>query len=130
MEFIAFAAAVIALTFIVLAGFMISALIEIKKTAVSIRTYITDVQSQLQPILKEFNELTANLRLVTGALSSRTGEVKAFMDALGDTGRNISTINIVVGEAATLLCRSSLWLKGLKAASKYTVGRILKKEVI
>jgi hypothetical protein len=49
------------------------------------------------------------------------------MVSLGDTGRNISKINVVVGEVAGLLCRSSLWLTGLKAAGQYAVGRILKK---
>jgi uncharacterized protein YoxC len=127
MEIIALAAAVIAITFIVLVAFLIPALIEIRKTAVSVRRYVTDVDSQMQPILKELRELTANLRVITDAVSSRTGEVKAFMEALGDTGRNISKINFVIGDAASLLCRSSLWIKGLQAACKYTVGRILQK---
>lgn len=127
MEIIAIAAAVIAITFIVLVAFLIPALIEIRKTAVSVRTYVTDVESQMQPILKELRELTANLRIFTDAVASRSDEVKSFMVSLGDTGRNISKINVVVGEVAGLLCRSSLWLTGLKAAGQYAVGRILKK---
>jgi len=128
MEIIAIAAAVIAITFIVLVAFLIPALIEIRKTAVSVRTYVTDVESQMQPILKELRELTANLRIFTDAVASRSDEVKSFMVSLGDTGRNISKINVVVGEVAGLLCRSSLWLTGLKAAGQYVVGRILKKK--
>jgi len=127
MEIIAIAAAVIAITFIVLVAFLIPALIENRKTAVSVRTYVTDVESQMQPILKELRELTANLRIFTDAVASRSDEVKSFMVSLGDTGRNISKINVVVGEVAGLLCRSSLWLTGLKAAGQYAVGRILKK---
>jgi uncharacterized protein YoxC len=127
MEIIAIAAAVIALTFIVLVAFLIPALIEMRKTAVSVRTYVTDVETQIQPILKELRELTANLRVFTDAVASRSDEVNSFMVSLGDTGRNISKINIVVGEVAGLLCRSSLWLTGLKAAGQYAVGRILRK---
>jgi uncharacterized protein YoxC len=102
-------------------------LVEIRKTAVSVRTYITDVESQMQPILKELRELTANLRIFTDAVATRAEEVKSFMVALGDTGRNISKINVVIGDVANLLSKSSLWLTGLKAASKYVAGRILKK---
>ena len=127
MEIIAIAAAVIAVTFIVLVAFLIPALIEVRKAAVSVRVYVTDVDSQMQPILKELRELTANLRIFTDAVASRSDEVKSFMVSLGDTGRNISKINVVVGEVAGLLCRSSLWLTGLKAAGQYAVGRILKK---
>jgi len=127
MGIIAIAAAVIAVTFIVLVAFLIPALIEVRKAAVSVRIYVTDVDSQMQPILKELRELTANLRIFTDAVASRSDEVKSFMVSLGDTGRNISKINVVVGEVAGLLCRSSLWLTGLKAAGQYAVGRILKK---
>jgi uncharacterized protein YoxC len=127
MEIIAIAAAVIAITFIVLVAFLIPALIEIRRAAFSVRTYVRDVDSQMQPILKELRDLTANLRVFTDAVVSRSDEVKSFMVSLGDTGRNISKINVVVGEVAGLLCRSSLWLTGLKAAGQYAVGRILKK---
>jgi uncharacterized protein YoxC len=127
MEIIAIAAAVIAITFIVLVGFMIPALIEIRKAAVSVRMYMTDVESQLKPVLKELGELTVNMRVMTDAISSRTGEVKAFMEALGDTGRNISKINVVADEAVSFLCKSSMWIKGLQAASRYAVERILQK---
>lgn len=127
MEIVAIAAVVIAITFIVLVGFLIPALVEIRKTAVSVRTYITDVESQMQPILKELRELTANLRVFTDAVASRSDEVKSFMVALGDTGRNISKINVVIGEVANLMCKSSLWLTGLKAAGKYVAGRITKR---
>jgi uncharacterized protein YoxC len=127
MEIIAIAAAVIAITFIVLVAFLIPALVEVRKTAMSVRTYVIDVDSELKPILKELHELTANLRVFTDAVASRSDEVKYFMESIGDTGRNISRINVVVGEVAGLVCRSSLWLTGLKAAGQYAVGRILKK---
>ena len=127
MEIIAIASVVIAITFIVLVAFLIPALIEVRKAAISVRIYVTDVDSQIKPILKELRELTANLRVFTDAVASRSDEVEAFMESLGDTGRNISKINIVVSEVAGLLCRSSLWITGLKAAGKYAVGRILKK---
>lgn len=127
MGVIAIAAVVIAITFIVLAGFLIPALVEIRKTAVSVRTYITDVESQMQPILKELRELTVSLRIFTDAVASRSDEVKSFMVALGDTGRNISKINFVIGEVADLMCKSSLWLTGLKAAGRYVAGRIIKR---
>jgi uncharacterized protein YoxC len=112
MGIIAIAAVVIAITFIVLVAFLIPELIEIRKTAISVRIYDTDVESQTHPILKELRELTANLRVFTDPVASRSDEVKSFMVSLGDTGRNIRKINVVVGEVAGLLCRSSLILLG------------------
>jgi hypothetical protein len=43
MGIVAIAAVAIAITFIVLAGYIIPALIEIRKGAAAIRTFITDV---------------------------------------------------------------------------------------
>jgi uncharacterized protein YoxC len=127
MGVVAVAAVVIAITFIVLAGFMIPTLIEIRKCAAALRTYITDVESQLQPVLKELRELSSNLRIVTDGIASRTDEVKSFMTAIGDTGRNISRINVAIGNVADIFFRSSLWITGLKAAGRYVINRIAKK---
>ncbi len=127
MDIVAIAAVVIAITFVVLVAFMIPALIEVSKTAYAFRKYIVDVDLQLQPVLKELRELTANLRIFSDGVASRTDEVKSFMTALGDAGRNISRINVVIGDFAGLLGRSSLWLTGLKAASHYVLKRISKR---
>jgi uncharacterized protein YoxC len=127
MGIVAIAALVIAIVFVVLAGFLIPALIEIRKTAVTVRTYITDVESQLQPILKELRELTTDLRTLADSVASRTDEVKTFMTAIGDTGRNISRINVAIGDVASIFFRSSLWITGLKAAGRYVINRIAKK---
>jgi uncharacterized protein YoxC len=73
MGIIDIAAAVIAVTFIVLVAFLIPALIEVRKAAVSVRRYVTDVDLQMQPILKELRVLTANrefspMRLLPGLM--------------------------------------------------------------
>jgi uncharacterized protein YoxC len=127
MVIVAISAVVIAVTIVILAAFMIPALIEIRKSAAAVRVYITDIESQLQLVLKELRELTANLRVLTEGIASKTDEVKCFMTAVGDTGRNISRINVVIGEVAGLLTKSSLWMTGLKAGGRYVIDRITKK---
>jgi uncharacterized protein YoxC len=127
MGIVAISAVVIAITIVVLAAFMIPTLIEIRKSAAAVRAYLTDMESQVQPVLKELRELTANLRVLTDGIASKTDEVKCFMTAVGDTGRNISRINVVIGDFAGLLTRSSLWMTGLKAGGRYVIDRITKK---
>jgi len=127
MGIVAIAVVVIAITFIVLVGFMIPALIEIRKGAAAIRTFITDVESQLQPVLKELRELTPSLHILIDVIVSKTDEVKSFMVAIGDTGRNINRINVVIGAVTHIFFRSFLWIIGLKAACRYGINRIAKK---
>ena len=127
MGIVAIAVVVIAITFIVLVGFMIPALIEIRKGAAAIRTFITDVESQLQPVLKELRELTSSLHILIDVIVSKTDEVKSFMAVIGDTGRNINRINVVIGAVTHIFFRSFLWIIGLKAACRYGINRIAKK---
>jgi len=127
MGIVAIAALVIAIIFVVLAFFLIPVLLEIKKTAATVRTYITDVDSELKPILREMRELTTDLRALADSIASRSDDVRTFMTAVGETGRNVSRINSVIGDVADVFCRSSLWMTGLKAAGRYVIHRIAKK---
>jgi uncharacterized protein YoxC len=127
MEIVAIAALVVAIAFVALVGFLIPVLVEVRKTAVVMRTSLQNVESQCQPVLTELRQLTANLLILTEGVASETDEVKSLMISLGDTGRNISRINAVVGNVASLLCTSSLWMTGLKAAGRYAIDRIVKK---
>ncbi len=127
MGIVAIAALVIAIIFVVLACFLIPALIEIKKTAAAVRTYVTDVDSELKPILREMRELTVDLRALADSVASHRDEVSSFITAVGDTGRNISRINVAIGDVADVFFKSSLWITGLKAAGRYVINRIAKK---
>jgi len=127
MEIVAIAALVVAIAFVALVCFLIPVLVELRKTAVVVRTSIHNAESQWQPVLTELRELTANLLILTDGIASKTDDVKYLMTSLGDTGRNISRINAVIGNVAGLLCTSSLWMTGFKAAGRYAIDRIAKK---
>jgi hypothetical protein len=50
------------------------------------------------------------------------------MEAVGDTGRNLRTINSIIGVVSGALSSSSVWMTGVKVASSYLMDRILKKK--
>jgi hypothetical protein len=49
------------------------------------------------------------------------------MTAIGDTGRSISRINVVIGVVTDIFFRLFIWIVGLKAAGRYVINRIAKK---
>jgi len=49
------------------------------------------------------------------------------MEELGNAGRNLRTINNVVGTVAGVLGGSTLWVTGAKVAGKYLIERISRK---
>jgi uncharacterized protein YoxC len=124
---ISLAAVLVAITLVVLAAFLIPAIIEIRKTAASLREFITCTDNELKPVLHELRQTLTELKIITEAVSSKTEDVKIFMDALGDTGRNLRTINHVVGSVAGVLASSSAWVVGAKATGKFILERLSKK---
>jgi uncharacterized protein YoxC len=127
MVIIGLAAVVMAITLVVLAAFIIPAIIEIRRSATALREFLDKTDDELQGALKELRETLANLKEVTGEVAGRSSDITSFMEAIGDTGRNLHTINNVVGSVTGAVGRSSLWLTGAKVAGKYVIERLSKK---
>lgn len=127
MGLIPLAVAVMAITLVVLAAFMIPAFIELRKTASAAREFLVGKESELKPIIRDLQETLADLRVLTQGAAENVEDVKVFMESMGDAGRSIQTINTVVGGVATVVGRSSLWLTGAKVAGKFILDRIIKK---
>ena len=124
---ISLAAVLVAITLVVLAAFLIPAFIEIRKTAASLREFIECTDSELKPLLHELHQTITELKIIAEVAASKSEDMKTFMEALGDTGRNLRTINHVVGSAAGVLATSSAWVVGARAAGKLILERLSKK---
>ncbi|HEY6871972.1 MAG TPA: DUF948 domain-containing protein [Geobacteraceae bacterium] len=127
MDVISIAVVVVAVTIVILAVFAIPAFIEARKTAVAAREFLAHTDTELQPALKNLHLIIHDLKEMTAEAAEKTGDVKLFMEALGDTGRNLRTINAVVGAVAGVLSTSSLWITGAKAAGRLIRNRFSKK---
>src|SRR5690242_19338581 len=110
MVVITVSVAIVAATFLILAVFAIPAFIEARKTAVAAREFLARTDMELQPALRDLRLIIDDLKFVVAEASDKTGNVKLFMEALGDTGRNLRIINSVVGTVAGTLSTSSLWI--------------------
>ena len=127
MTILSLAAAVVAITMVVLAAVIIPAVIEIRKTAETMRDFISRTDAELKPILSELRETLADLKALTGGVAENIDELKTFMGAVGETGRGLKTISTIVGSVSGLLASSSLWLSGAKVAGKFLLEKFTKK---
>jgi uncharacterized protein YoxC len=128
MEIVSIAAAVIAVSMLLLLVFLIPAILEIRRTATATREFIVKIETDLKPVLTDLQETLSDLKVLTEGVSGKVGEVESFMEAVGDTGRNLRTINSIVGAVSGALSGSSVWMTGVKVASGYLMDRILKKK--
>lgn len=127
MEFVPFIWGVIAATFVVVVVYLVRALVEIRKTMVAAREFLTQLNTQLVPVIREAQDVIADVKVTTEGIATRVEDVKSAMEAIGDTGRNISRINYAIGEVTDCLCRVSLLSTGVKAAGKYVVDTISRR---
>ncbi|RNC73226.1 MAG: DUF948 domain-containing protein [Desulfuromonadales bacterium] len=121
------ATAVMAGTLVVLAVFLVPAVIEIRRTLTALRTLIANTDTELKPILSELQGTLADLKVVTEGVAGKVEDVQVFMDAVGDTGRNIRTINSAISGVAQVAATSTIWATGARVAGKYLIERITKK---
>jgi len=124
---IGLAAVVIAITLVVIAAFLIPAVIEIRKTAIALREFTANAENELKPVLNELHVTLAELKNFAEMTTSRRDDVRSFMEALGDTGRNLRIINSVVGTVAGFLANTSVWAVGAKAAGRMILERLSKQ---
>jgi uncharacterized protein YoxC len=127
MVLLTIAVAIVAATFLVLAVFAIPAIIEARKTAIAAREFLARTDMELQPALRDLRLIIDDLKFVIAEASEKTGDIKLFMEALGDTGRNLRAINTVVGAVAGVLSTSALWMTGARAAGRLILNRFSKK---
>ena len=127
MTIISLAAAVVAITMVVLAAVLIPAVIEIRKTAEVTRDFISRTDAELKPIHGELRETLADLKALTGGVAENIDDLKTFMGAVGETGRGLKTISTIVGSVSGVLASSTLWLSGAKVAGKFLMEKFAKK---
>lgn len=127
MGIVSIAVMIMAVTLVVLAAAIVPAFIEIRKTAAALRETLERIEGDIKPMIRDLNATVSDLNLLVHETSGKREDVALFMESLGDTGRNLRTINEVAGSVAGVLSTSSLWMTGAKVAGKYAVERLLTK---
>jgi len=127
MGIVSIAVMIMAVTLVLLAAAIVPAFIEIRKAAVASRESLERIEADLGPVLRELKDTLADVKLIVHEAAENREEVTIFMEALGDTGRGLRTINGVVGSVAGFLSTSSVWMAGAKVAGKFAVEKFLRK---
>jgi uncharacterized protein YoxC len=116
--------AVTALTLVALGLCLIPVLLELKRTAASLRTIAESFDAELKPLIKELRETISDVQVITSATAANADGVNLLLDELGHAGHNIRMINKVIGVASQLVATSSAWATGARVAGKYIADRL------
>jgi uncharacterized protein YoxC len=127
MDLLTVVVLLIAATLIAVSVYAVTVCAELKKTLLAARELIKRIDTEVLPVAADLQEVVSNLKVTTEGVASRVEDVKSAMEAVGDTGRNISRINVAVCHVADIISQVSLLSTGAKAAGQYLRERISQK---
>lgn len=115
----------ITLAVLVLAGFVIYFIIDLKKTTASLNRFIATTEDVLQPTVDELQMTLKSVRKITDDVGVVTEDVRRMSGSLKDIGDNVQKISEAVQEVATESITGATALKaGLKAGFGYFVKNV------
>ncbi|MEW6544102.1 MAG: DUF948 domain-containing protein [Nitrospirota bacterium] len=125
MAFIEIAVLLIAIAFAVLVGFLVPALIEVKKTVAESHQLLARMNADLPSLIKEMRETTENMNTVAGMVKDGMAHASVLLHAVGDIGETVQEVHDTVrGQSGRLLVNLASVVAGFKAASAVVKERM------
>lgn len=122
------AVAVVAVAFVVLVGFLIPTLIQLKKTVAESQRLMAHLDAEVPALVKEVRVVAENLSAVTDEARDSVEHASALLHAVGEVGESVHQVHQAVrGKGATLLVNLASMLAGMKAASNVLKQRAHKE---
>lgn len=123
------AAVIIAVAFVVLVGFIIPTVIQLRKTVLQSERLLLQVSSELPEILKDLKQTNENVRVMSAQAREGVGRASVLMNAIGEVGETVNQVHGVLrGKGTTLIKNLAGVLVGLRAMVLTLKNRAQKKE--
>ena len=119
---------IIAGVIIVLAAFLIPAILQIMRTAKAAEEFLKNTQASLTPLIAKLNETADKTNNIAANLDQSISNVKHLTEAVGETGAIIGDINSFIRKIQTVtLVTTSSFGTGVKTALSVLAQGLMKK---
>lgn len=119
---------IIAIAIAVTAGYIVSLIIELKKTINSVNIVLKSIEENLNPVLDELQLTLKGLRNISDDINEVTSDVKVLSKSVKDIGVNINRASSFIGTAASLVSIRASGLKaGLKTGLSFLISNIFSR---
>ena len=123
------AAVIIALAFVVLVGFIVPTVIQLRKTVLESERLLLQVSSELPGILRDLKQTNENVRVMSSQAREGVGRASVLMNAIGEVGETVNQVHGVLrGKGASLMKNLVGVLVGMRAVALTLKNRAQKKE--
>lgn len=123
------AAVIIAVALVVLVGFIVPTVIQVRKTATQAEQLLSQVNAELPGILKEIKQTNENVRAMSDQARGGMGRATVLLHAIGDVGETVNQVHgMIRGQSASLAKNVVKLLGGVRAVLLSIKERAQQKE--
>lgn len=123
-----YAAVVIAVAFVVLVGYIVPTVIQLRKTVFQSERLLSQINAELPEILKELKQTNENVRVMSTQAREGVERASVLMNAIGDVGQTVNQVHGAVrGKSTTFLISLSRVLAGMRALALTFKDRVQKE---
>ena len=123
------AAIIIAVAFVVLVGYLVPMILQVKRTVGQSERLLIRLNHELPGLLKDVKGTNENILALTDQARLGMDRATIFLNAVGDVGETVNQVHQTVrGKGGALAVGVTSVLAGLKAASSTMRKRIHKEE--
>ena len=123
-----FAAVVIAVAFLVLVGYLVPTVIQLRRTVAQSERLLAQVNNELPRLLKEIKGTSENVHVLTTQAKEGVDRVSVLMNAIGEVGNTVHQVHgAVKGKSSAVMMNLMRVFSGMKAAATTIKGRVHKE---
>jgi uncharacterized protein YoxC len=123
------AAIIIAVAFVVLVGYLVPTILQVKRTVGQSERMLIRLNHELPGLLKDVKGTNENVRALTDQAKLGIDRATIFLNAVGDVGQTVNHVHQAVrGKGGAFVVGFTSLLAGLKAASSTVRKRVHKEQ--
>ena len=124
MTIVEIAAILVAVAFVLLAGFFVPVLIQVRKTVAESERLLSKMNTEVPALVGELRGMSQNLNGLTDQAREGVEHAAVLLHAVGEIGESVQQVhNVVRGSSGTLLTNVASMVAGFKAATQVVRDR-------
>ena len=124
MTIVEIAAILVAVAFVVLVGFLVPVMIQIRKTVGQSEQLLAKMNDDLPPLIGEIRAISHNMNEATKQARGGVEHAAALLHAVGEVGESVQHMhNAVKGSSGSMLTNVASVVAGFKAATQVMKDR-------
>ncbi|HSQ50820.1 MAG TPA: DUF948 domain-containing protein [Nitrospiraceae bacterium] len=124
MTIVEIAAILVTVAFVVLVGYLVPVMIQVRKTVAESEQLLAKMNHDLPPLIGELRSISRNMNDLTEQARGGIEHAATLLHAVGEVGESVQQVHDVVkGSSGSMLTNVASVVAGLKAASKVVKER-------